>query len=859
MIATLLLLAPVLPAQYAFGDTRVQPTTYTSPAGTCELFIDPSDPAGNGPADYRLTRAGEVQWAIQLPFTLRAADVTDDGSSGGFATLPRSPDAPRGSLLVAVLSSAGEVLVKDVVERTESTFFHSSAKPDARSVFAHAEADRLVVLVVEEDDEGASEVWWTYRLSTGERLDDVRPKTWFDKQGTLVRVLWAGPIRETPLTLLQWFCYAPAGTRFAVVDRAWRPIWELDLPRDYELQGDEGHSLVRDIERDGAVLDVAQPQRFTVRLTADAERVTYEARETKGPAQASASAGGELWDVVELEREPYVPPAPPADHVYPEVAARLLSSATLDSTPPAGPIRDVAAFEVDATGEIELVRSNSGGLAIMTLAADGSVVREAELDVPQIDGQRSYARLAPGRWVVVASDYSWEEPSRAWIADSRTGALEALTDVTRPKIAKVTATPDGGFVAIGDTSWMAAYDASGRERWLLDGNMDRSSRLKWAHDVDVLPDGRIVAITPGEDALQVYAADGRHVRDIDLARALKQNERNLYLSHVVTLPDGEVLVGSNTVVPSPWWRMSSDGGRLGRFDPRFEDGARPRRVVSGLRSCADGRLWSSDGQSLYRFDERGVVDRVVGRVPGAGGLRQPGAATLDTLGRVCIQDLEGGAVYVFDPSGAVLAVGRPEPNEFRGASATARLTVAPDGTIYVQDYKSALVFGADGERAGSVELEAARVLFDPASSRRWLHGNTLQLVDADGQTLRTIERNPDRTWLQGTAAVDGSGNLAVVSRSHVALYDRNGELEDSFAVELSVQAVELSYASGWLAVTGFDRHVDLIRIADRSLWRFEPEASEASQRVVVRLTDAGELWALDRAERTLTRYALPAR
>ena len=65
----------------------VQPTTYSSPSGEWQLFVDPIQRSGAGAARYRMTRNGAEVWASLQPFTYFDCDVDDRGYVGGHSNL----------------------------------------------------------------------------------------------------------------------------------------------------------------------------------------------------------------------------------------------------------------------------------------------------------------------------------------------------------------------------------------------------------------------------------------------------------------------------------------------------------------------------------------------------------------------------------------------------------------------------------------------------------------------------------------------------------------------------------------------------------------------------------------------------
>jgi hypothetical protein len=142
----------------------IQPWTYRSPSGAVELFVTPSQRDGSGPARCRLSRAGELAWARELPFTLRDASVLDDSTAAGFA-YPGGSHRPDGDLVVVVLAPDGSVRGEERVPRV-SRVEHGASDPTALELRGNAEGFALKVC----GPLAGSERWWVYDWSTCRRV-----------------------------------------------------------------------------------------------------------------------------------------------------------------------------------------------------------------------------------------------------------------------------------------------------------------------------------------------------------------------------------------------------------------------------------------------------------------------------------------------------------------------------------------------------------------------------------------------------------------------------------------------------------------------------------------------------------------
>jgi hypothetical protein len=105
----MILLPLALAAQvYPTARQAVDPATHRSPSGAVELFVDPTEVDGGGPATYALSRDGDLLWGGLLALTLRDAVVTDAARVFGIAL---DDGGSYGDVLhVAVLAPDGSVL-----------------------------------------------------------------------------------------------------------------------------------------------------------------------------------------------------------------------------------------------------------------------------------------------------------------------------------------------------------------------------------------------------------------------------------------------------------------------------------------------------------------------------------------------------------------------------------------------------------------------------------------------------------------------------------------------------------------------------------------------------------------------------
>src|SRR6185503_10595941 len=85
-------------------------------------------------------------------------------------------------------------------------------------------------------------------------------------------------------------------------------------------------------------------------------------------------------------------------------------------------------------------------------------------------------------------------------------------------------------------------------------------------------------------------------------------------------------------------RIDAYGAKAGTLVPRRADGSRDGVMDHLLRVAPDGRLWTSDRQRVYRLDDAGIADLVLGAELNEDELSKADSAAIDVLGRTLVQD-----------------------------------------------------------------------------------------------------------------------------------------------------------------------------------------------------------------------------
>ncbi len=900
--APIAILAFVAPAFGSEGPPPVlNPRTYASPSGHYALFVDPGDMHGAGGATYRLAKDGKEVWAGARPYTLWDARVADDGTAGGYAYshgwrgFPLAgPNPGPGTFRVVLLAPDGRERLNQVTKREESHFLHTPPNPLADELLFDPANDRMIVRVHDADVNRQAEAWWPYRISPGEVLPTFRPRELMADSEQAKWIRGARPIPGTPLILIQWWRYdygnrllrtfvmtnPRIGARFTLIEPDGKPVWTLDLPDDYMVGDDEARERLRQaIETHGAILRADEPGRFEIRRVKDGVRATF-----------SVSRGGDgSWSVKEVERHPYVQPptSPPSGPAIPVISPRLVGRIDL-AVPGAGrepAIRDVSHFVFDDRGRIAFLRHGSATPALVVVDQKGDLLKTVPLDPEHIESRAGWsglARVGGDRFLLIRDDPKNSARMDGWWADVSAGSMTPVAGFSTTVLSEVAGFPDGGFVVKGGLSYgrnsatgdnnLYGFDARGRPLWTVEHILNQDPNALFSpKDVTVTTDGKIAALDTCPARVHLFDRDGKRLRTIDLAKSWGRVPN--YPATIVADVDGGFVVEDFGGRPS-FVRMKVDGTVRAGVDPRFPDGRTFR--VGDLAVAPDGALWVSDGHALLRLSPEGVVDRVLGEPPDARWFREAEAVTIDGRGRIYAVASRSGDVHVFDPDGRWLRVCRPGPDDIREKLSLPHMTVSDAGDVYLgvagHEGGSYLHFAPDGRRVGIEGLGLDSIQEDwyaqPGTDRRWVLGyEKVFLVDGAGKTIRTIDRRPDRRWLESPreASVAPDGSIAVVSGAGifatgpqaVSLYSAEGEPKLAFPLPESVawSHPRIAYDGRRVVAIG-EKEIVVFDASGKPLGRFTPaEGGEAWWTPF--LTRSGRELVLFDGRKSLFRYEVP--
>lgn len=281
------------------GQTpALNPKTYRAAGGKFELKVDPSNPEGRGEGSYVLSQEGKEKWSAKLPFTLWDAGVTDEGVVCGYAyTEGIEGGAKPGEFLVVILDAEGKVKLQQSQKREKSRSGKGPINPVANGLLVDSANDRLIVRVADSDLSQGWESWLIYGISNGRAQIIFRPTRMMKNYEAARSILDAKLAPGTPLVLLHWWIFddksKDVGARYTLVDKQGKPVWTLDLPKDYHAGGNkaEQDKLRELVRKRGGILASDKPGEFEIFIAEKSERVRF-----------TLEKEGDNWNVKEVSR-----------------------------------------------------------------------------------------------------------------------------------------------------------------------------------------------------------------------------------------------------------------------------------------------------------------------------------------------------------------------------------------------------------------------------------------------------------------------------------------------------------------------------------------------------------------------------
>ncbi|MBI2841520.1 MAG: hypothetical protein HYX75_24655 [Acidobacteria bacterium] len=770
----------------------LDPQVYRSPSGVAVLSVDPSEKDGRGPATYRMLRDGKERWAGKRPFTLFDAVVTDEGVAAGYAyTEGLQGYRDPGKIRIVILTPDGSTRMEELVDRPLIPI-DLPPHPCVLGLILVPVSDHFIVRLTH--DVTAGEVWRIYNLSTGHLAKKVLLSELSPGGSLLDDLLDARSVPGTPLIITHCLLYEAStqssGARFALVDPLGGVIWSIDRPHDYDVPGNATAEsrLISTVRRTGAILSTGQLGKFELRFASVSERVTYNASLQKETGH---------WIVEEIRRLPYAddPDYDAIRVMTPERPLKRIGGFSLagKADTVSTPIRDICAFDFDDEGRIGFVRAEKDGSHSFVIAdQQGRVIRTSRLESPTETHEVFCAWAGDSRWVVSYGSYRRDSKASTWWVDGESGMSTAAGDLDCPPFNAIAGDGHGGFVAIvtrEERDAVASFTADeeilsfgkdGTRRWSLsarstqnrratEGGPSTESYLLSPKDLTVTATGEIAVLDVIMHNIQFYDSDGGHVRTIDLGSAWGREPS--YPTDIAADADGGVTV-HDFEGPKPLVRMRADGGVQSEIQPSYTNG-RPIALSAGFNISPDDRIWVSDGRTIMRLSDEGIVDKILGEPPASPLLGSIAQVVADRSGRLYALDSETGVVHVFDHSGLPLRTCEPAAADLPGKLSWASLAVSDEGHVYLNSEKHSrdryMHFDSNGKRRDDWRFqgdESRRELIGSIGNDRllMLAYDKIYIVDGSGKAIRTIEKQPDGRWLGHlqSASVAPDGSFAVL-------------------------------------------------------------------------------------------------
>lgn len=839
----------------------MNPKTYVSPSKEYTLSVNPGDREGIGAATYRLSRKSRTVWEGKRPFTLWQAGVTDDGTVAGYAYsfgLEGGGAGPNayGDFEIVILDSTGATRLDQKIKRTPSPYLHTNPEPVASGLIVDAANDRLIVRMADTNMFQMAETWWDYQLSTGQQRRQYVPKRFMEPDSPANSLFDVRPVAGTPLLLLHWWRLEEGtpwsrGARFTLITPQGQPVWQLDLPRDYNVPGDETAQdrLLDAIHAQGAILHTDQPGQFTVRFVAQRQQVTF--------AIVAQEPG--KWRVSELHREPYMPARPkptsapaPILHLHPhdKIVLRVPGS----QAPP--PIRRVFDLVSAGAGRLAFLRREDH-TALVVVNTRGSVLHTVSLAPIPLKDQDTLSSLhwRNGTRFLVFVERHMPQPEddylEAYQVEARTGVIARLPGFRCPPVEAIAGLPEEGFVVLATVSAKStmksevyAYDAQGRRLWALTRDFgyranEEPGALFSPKSLTVLHDGRVAVLDVIQHTVQMYNPHGRYLATISLDRAW--GRKASYPSDILADGQGGFLVHDFDGTPALVW-MNAQGSVVRSFTPRYANGTSLENPTLCL--SPEGNLWATDTYSLLQINAEGHVTKRLGEAPHTDALRAIAELTVCPDGRILAADERTNAVHVFDAQGSWLHVCKPHtadqerPSLVRSISQ--QIELGPQSIFAI----AGEWFGADGKRREKPPG------FHSLSKR-----------------LQSLQRRPDGSWLQQiqTSAVAPGGALAVIDGGslksegvYLSLYSATDAPVRRILLPAAVGSYPALAYDGKRAVVAGDKHLYCYATTGKLLWRCAlPQEKGMDAAWTPYLIESGHILCLFDGHRTLFRYTMP--
>lgn len=791
----------------------IHPRVIVSESGEYSLKLDPSDLNARYHANYTLSHKDQPLWTKVLPFTLLQAAVLNTGHIVGYAYthgeegFGKDDDKGNGDFVVAIIDRDGIPLLVDKHEREDSRFFHSDPDPTAKGMVVDEANDCLIVRVRNPDLNNREEAWWPYKISTGKSLPITTPKllskTKADPSPIHVRTL-----NGTKLYLVQWwmvrFPERSIGTMFSLHEDNGVEVWSLSLPKDYTLQNEaEQNALNEQIWAGGAILANPQPKSFSLHFYADEARVNFEVGQNK---KGEWSVQEKSREVLRIDKSNPLALDQPALSPLPKKHEAIYQSIELKpfKAKQAHPIRNIhSGFDFDSDGNIGFVRHESGSEGTFLLIdTAGKVLAAIPLAVEseKDSNWNGVAFVGENHFIATLSGFGNEAEAKAWKIDTKKKSLTRLTEFHSPAVECIAGCADGSFVVLACerskytmTDSVSKHDSNGRRLWTIPESYEDFPKALFSPESLCVSDtDEVLVLDNIEKKVQVFQADGTFSRVIDLEEQWGREPN--YPTEIASAPDHGLLVHDFQGSPSMVMMRASGAPRLS-FDARFPKNGPSVIPLSEPEIDAEGRVWISDGDNIFRLGMYGIVDRVLGEVADNDTMGDIASVAIDREGNIAAMSRRTGVVHQFDGTGEFQRIYMGTETRDSGF-ANGPVDFGANGDIYLiyikanEEYEEAsklIRFSSDGIQREEIQFAFRRVQpLGITGSFLSVDLSSVSMINQSGELVRKIDRHPDGNWLED---VDGikvahNGEFAVLTThfnsvpklpNAISLFSANGD------------------------------------------------------------------------------------
>lgn len=715
----------------------LDPKRYYSPSGRYALFVNPSSPTGSGSAFYRLTHNGKTVWEKTHPFTLRVVGVTDTGIVAGYGYwqgLFGAGTAVR-NFDTVILDPRGQLRLHRKRLRQESP----SRYRLPCGVIIDGANDRLLLRIEVTNKNHREEHWEQYALSTGKSGSTIMSRQLLE-QGSLDHFLLdARAVPGTNFILVHWWRFGNRGNGayFSMIPLNGKPLWKLELPADYEAANPK---ILGEIRSSGAILETAQPGRFTLRFVRENQCVTFE-----------ASKEGK---VREIGRRPYRSPVEPpiaAKKIRLTVRGRIALKVPSKEAPPA--VQKIRALAAAGPGQLAFLRDTTPP-ALIVVAESGYVVKTISLAGALQPGEQPEFLLGSnsGRFLIFLGGTNKEgnAVTRAVVAEAATGKLTPLVPFRAGLVDSVATFSDGGFTVLekGGATRLTCWDIQGKKLWERTNTKGLSSPgdLLGPVGITALKDSTLAVLDGAALSVVFFSQQGELLKSVSLEESW--GRRPNYPTDILATPAGGFVVcdSGGGGMASTLYEMSATGALRKSSTIRYSSGA----VLEYFKSCvtANGQLWVADNHSILRIGPDGKATGRIGEPPRTDRLAELGQVKVFPDGRILAEDARSKSIHVFAPNGRWLRACSLEKRIEQDTLFQPELECGPRGAFYYEGNW----FNAAGKR------KPLPANFRPANRR-----------------FQSVKRHADGAWVINSLpdiAVTPAGDAALLACGRVSLFNR---------------------------------------------------------------------------------------